>query len=370
MLRLTLTPHILHFKRPAPTSRGPLVLRNLWIVQALDSRQPAIVGMGECGPIPGLSCDATSTFPEEAAALVESINRQELSLPVDGPWQTALDCLLAPFDPQLVQWPSLAFGVESALIDLHHGGGGAFFDSPFAEGVAPLPTHGLIWMDTPKGQLAQVDAKVAAGFSTIKMKIGALPIADELAMLDVLRSRHPSIDLRLDANGAFTPEEALRRIEALAPIGVEFLEQPVRAGQLDDLRRICAESPMPIALDEELIGITTLREIQALLELVRPQAIIIKPSLIGGWRMAGQVAALCEHLGITWWANSLLESSIGHDAICQWTAASGGVRVHGLGTGGLFRNNFRSPIRLAGSVLQRDPFEISSALRASPEASL
>ncbi len=210
-------------------------------------------------------------------------------------------------------------------------------------------------MDTPAGLLAQVDAKVAAGFSVIKMKVGALPFADELAMLEALRNRHPAITLRLDANGAFAADEALARLVDLARFNVEFIEQPLHAGQTAALAALCAQSPVPIVLDEQLIALPEPNGLRQLLETVRPYGIIIKPSLLGGWRAAAAATALCDEFGVTWWANSLLESSIGHDAICQWTAAYGGERIHGLGTGGLFSDNFPSPITLNGCRLYRRP---------------
>lgn len=354
MLRITLTPELLHFKRPAPTSRGPLVERALWVVRAVDTCHPERVGLGECGPIAQLSADDRPSFAQEARALVNAINAAEQGLPDPDPWHLQLDALLGRWDAPLAALPSLRLGLESALLDLLNGGWGSLFASPFTLGEASLPTHGLIWMDTPDGLLAQVEAKVAAGFSVIKLKVGALPFGDELKVLHTLRARHPTIGLRLDANGAFSPVEAHARIDSLAPLGIEFLEQPIRAGQREALRALCAESPIPIALDEELIGLPATDGLGALLESVRPQAIIIKPTLIGSWRGAADAVALCERLGIKWWANSLLESSIGHDAICQWTAVYGGTRIHGLGTGSLYRENFPSPIRLNGNALQRD----------------
>jgi len=185
-----------------------------------------------------------------------------------------------------------------------------------------------------------------------------------LALLRTLRARFPNITLRLDANGAFAPSEALQRLEALAPLQVEFIEQPIRAGQLVHMAALCASSPIPIALDEESGALNNL------LAQVRPQGIVIKPTLLGGWRATADAVSACEKSSTAWWANSLLEASIGHDAICQWTAAYGGERLHGLGTGALFSNNFPSPVTLVGSQLRRNATaarQIHRAL-AAPQA--
>ena len=368
MLRLRLTPHTLHFKRPAPTSRGPLATRAIWLVHAVDTRRTQSIGLGECGPVQGLSIDDHADFAAHAQTLIHAINSAALEVWPAEDWVTFLDSLLAPWDAQLARLPSLRFGVESALLDLHNGGPGVLFDSAFTRGAACLPTHGLIWMDTPEGLFAQVDAKVAAGFDVIKMKVGALPFGDELALLRTLRARFPNITLRLDANGAFAPSEALQRLEALAPLQVEFIEQPIRAGQLVHMAALCASSPIPIALDEELIGLASAGALNNLLAQVRPQGIVIKPTLLGGWRATADAVSACEKSSTAWWANSLLEASIGHDAICQWTAAYGGERLHGLGTGALFSNNFPSPVTLVGSQLRRNATaarQIHRALAAS-----
>ncbi len=354
MLRLKLTPHTLHFRRPAPTSRGPMLARDLWVVRMMETQDPELVGLGECGPLAGLAADDRPGFGEEALRLVEDINRAGIRTGAQDGWIEWLDAILGPWDDELAALPSLRFGLESALLDLRTGGRGLYFDTPFTHGLVALPTHGLIWMDSPAGIEAQVEAKVASGFDVIKMKVGALPFDEDVALLHRLRTLHPQMTLRLDANGAFGPTDVGERLAALATLQVEFLEQPLKAGQRSALAALCAAPPLPIVLDEELIGLPNPEGLRNLLEEVRPQGIIIKPSLLGGWRAATRAAVLCNQIGVTWWANSLLESSLGHDAICQWTAALGGTRVHGLGTGSLFAHNFVSPIRLVGSALLRD----------------
>jgi len=338
MLHLSLHPYTLHFARPARTSRGALTTREVWFVRAWDDAEPAVVGWGEAGPVPGLSRDDRPDFAAACAAHVAAINAGAHPLLLD-----------------LNDLPAFAFGLETALFDLYSGGRQELWATPFSRGEVGLPTHGLIWMDDPAGMLAQIEAKIAAGFGVIKLKVGALPFADEIALLAEVRRRHPAVELRLDANGAFPAEEALGKLEQLAPLGIAFLEQPIQPGQWSALTEICRLSPIPIALDEELIACSDPSTRRRLLDEVRPQHLILKPTLLGGLVACEAWAADAIERGIQWWANSLLESNIGLNAICQWTAKLGGARVHGLGTGRLFTNNTPAPLRLVGSRLVVDP---------------
>jgi O-succinylbenzoate synthase len=338
MLHLSLHSYTLRFARPARTSRGALTTREVWFVRAWDDAEPAVVGWGEAGPVPGLSRDDRPDFAAACAAHIAAINAGAHPLLLD------LDDL-----------PAFAFGLETALFDLYSGGRQQLWPTPFSRGEVGLPTHGLIWMDDPAGMLAQIEAKIAAGFGVIKLKVGALPFAEEVALLAEVRRRHPEIELRLDANGAFAAEEALGKLEQLAPLGIAFLEQPIQPGQWDTLAEICRRSPIPIALDEELIACSDPAARRRLLDTVRPQHLILKPTLLGGLVACEAWAADAIERGIQWWANSLLESNIGLNAICQWTAKLGGARVHGLGTGRLFTNNTPAPLQLAGSRLVIDP---------------
>lgn len=335
LLRLSLHPYLLEFRRPAKTSRGALTTRQVFFLRAWDTAAPEVTGWGECGPLPALSADDRPTFAAEIAALVAEVNRGQ-----------------APESLPLAALPSFAFGLETALRDLAHGGRRTLWDTPFSRGESGLPTHGLIWMDDAAGILRQVAAKVAAGFRVIKMKVGALPWAEELGLLTELRRAYPAeqIELRLDANGAWVPEEALAKLAVLAGLEVAFLEQPIRPGQWDDLAELCRRSPIPIALDEELIGVPAEAR-RELLEALRPQHLILKPALLGGFAASEDWIAEAERLGIGWWINSLLESNVGLNAICQWTSAVGEGRIHGLGTGGLFANNVAAPLQLVGSEL-------------------
>lgn len=339
MLRLALEPYELHFAKPAATSRGALTQRCILLMRAWDTDDPSAIGWGECGPIPGLSRDDDPDFAEEAAAVCGVINAGYMPAAAD-----------------LAHLPSFAFGLDTALRDLAAGGNHTLWNTPFARGECGLPTHGLIWMDTPHGLLRQIEAKIAAGFAVIKMKVGALPLARELELLATVRSAYPPdrIELRLDANGAFDPATALATLEQFARFDVAFLEQPLPAGHWPLTGELCRHSPIPIALDEELISVADAGARQRLLDTVQPQHLILKPALLGGFSIAGEWIADAEARKIHWWANSLLESSIGLNAICQWTGAVGGNRIHGLGTGSLFTNNIPSPVRLVGSRLIYD----------------
>lgn len=345
MLHLAATPYTLHFRKPAPTSRGALTTRNIWFVRAWDDSAPAITGWGEAGPLPGLSRDDRADFGDEVARFCATFSLAGYGAAAEA---------LAAVREIAAAWPSLAFGIETALLDLAGGGRQILWETPFARGETGLPTHGLIWMDTPDGIVRQVEAKVAAGFDVIKMKIGALPFAEEVEILRRVRSAFPDVELRLDANGAFAPDEALHRLETLAAFDIAFVEQPVRSGQWDVMADICRQSPIPIALDEELIPVTDANQRRALLDAVRPHILILKPALLGGFSACETWIADSEMCGVQWIANSLLESNVGLNAICQWVSAAGGDAVHGLGSGTLFTNNIDGPIHLRGARLDLD----------------
>jgi o-succinylbenzoate synthase len=349
VITLSLHPYTLRFKQPAATSRGLLRERAVWFVEARD--ESGVSGWGECGPIPGLSADDRPDFGE--------VIREQLSvigywlLGIGEPAPRAADYPITDNQYPITSLPSLAFGVETALRDLAGGGTGLLWPSPFARGEAGLPTHGLLWMDDAAGILRQAETKLAAGFTVLKLKVGALPFDEEVALLAALRRRAPDVELRLDANGAFAPQEALDRLDRLRPFDVAFLEQPIRAGQPDALAELCAASPVPIALDEELIGVSA-ADARELLARVRPHGIVVKPALLGGFAAAEAWIAAAEGLGVRWWANSLLESNVGLNALCQWVAArdpNPAGRVHGLGTGALYANNTPAAVELRGATL-------------------
>lgn len=334
MLTVKPCPYTLHFKRPAATSRGALRVREVVFLRA---EQEGIVGWGECGVVPGLSRDNRPDYVDTVRSVCDAINRGA-----------------PPAELDLAALPSVAFGLETALQDLAGGGRQRLFDTPFSRGEAALPIHGLIWMDTPAGMLGQIERKIAQGCRVIKLKAGALPFEEELALLAELRRRWPAgaVELRLDANGAWQPAEALERLKRLAELEVAFLEQPIPPGRPQEMAALCAASPIPIALDEELIAAP---DPGRLLTAIQPQHVVLKPSLLGGLAACQTWIDAAQPLGVQWWINSLLESNLGLNAIAQWTSALDDGRVHGLGTGQLFSNNVSSPLRLDRCGLRIDP---------------
>lgn len=331
MPRVTLHPYSLHFKRPAATSRGALRVRPVIFLRA---EQDGAVGWGECGTVPGLSRDDRADYADAVAAVCAQINRGA-----------------TPAELELADLPSVAFGLETALLDLAGGSQQRLFDTPFSRGQAALPLHGLIWMDAPAGMWAQIEAKVGQGCRVIKLKVGALPFDAELALLTELRRRWPAsqVELRLDANGAWQPAEALHCLQRLAELEVAFLEQPIAPGRTQEMAALCADSPIPIALDEELIHAAAPA---SLLAAIGPQHVVLKPTLLGGLAACQAWIDAAERLGVQWWINSLLESNVGLNAIAQWTSSLNDDRVHGLGTGQLFADNLPSPLRLEGCGLR------------------
>jgi o-succinylbenzoate synthase len=333
MLKITPIPFVLHFKRPAATSRGTLRVRE---VVYLRAEREGLVGWGECGVVPGLSRDDRSDYVDTVMAVCAAVN-------------AGAD----PAEVDLNGLPSVAFGLETARLDLAGGGRRQLFDTPFSRGEAALPTHGLIWMDTPSAMLGQIESKISQGCQVIKLKVGALPFEAELAMLAELRRLWPAdkVALRLDANGAWQPAEARERLRRLAGLDVAFLEQPIAPGRWQAMAELCAASPIPIALDEELIAAA---DPTLLLGTIRPQHVVLKPSLLGGLATCQAWIDAAQRLGVQWWVNSLLESNVGLNAIAQWTSALDVRRVHGLGTGQLFSNNVPSPLRLDRCGLRVD----------------
>lgn len=327
------------FKKPARTSRGALLTRDVFFLR-LKSEKPERLGLGECGPLPGLSVDDRPDFEATVAEVCHALNR--------GASADDLD---------LTDFPALAFGLEMALLDWRGGGRRRLYQNAFSLGQATLPTHGLVWMADPVELRCQIEQKVAQGFTCLKLKVGALAFETECQLLADIRRTYPAdrIQLRLDANGAFTPENVLERLTALAAFDIFAIEQPLKPGQRAALANLCRHSPIPIALDEELIGIHRRAEKKALLEQIRPDYIVLKPSLLGGFAAAEAWIELAEPLGVGWWVNSMLESNIGLNAICQWVGSLKTDLTQGLGTGQLYTNNIPAPLHVAGAGLRYDP---------------
>lgn len=340
MLKARYHKHTLHFRLPAGTSRGVLLHRDAFYLLIQDTEKTDITGIGECGIIPGLSLDDR---PQFEAAVQECCNLINKGQHPDSKW--------------LDFWPSISFALETALLDLKNGGQRILFESKFTEGKQPIAINGLIWMGDADDMLRQMNEKVASGFSVLKMKVGAIDFEKEVELMRHIREYYPSdqISIRLDANGAFEPNEALRKLEKLAKYDIHSMEQPIKAGQPVQMAEVCRHSPIPIALDEELIGISAKDDTEKLLDVIRPQYIILKPSLLSGFKKSEEWIHQAEIHGASWWVTSALESNIGLNAIAQWTATLQNPLPQGLGTGSLYTNNIPSPLKVENGLLHFEP---------------
>ena len=341
-MKAAYTRYDLDFRFEARTSRGSMWQKETYLLRLVadgdnpaDPEAPAAVG--ECAVFRGLSADDSPAYEQRVERLCQAVNRGET------------------FD--VSKWSSIKFGLECALVSADRGFSQVLFPTEFTTGLEQLPVNGLVWMDTVENMSRAAREKIEKGFTTIKLKIGAYDFEHELEMIDKLRMEFgPDIlTIRLDANGAFAPDEALEKLKRLSELDIHSIEQPIKAGQWDRMAYLCENSPLPIALDEELIGIDTDDQRHKLLYYIHPQYIVLKPSLCGGLSGAGQWAEHAEKFGIGWWPTSALESNVGLDAIAQWTAAMQPDVCSGLGTGQLYTNNFESPLQMIGGRMWRDP---------------
>ncbi len=337
MLKACYAPYTLHFKVPSGTSRGVMTTKDTYFIKVWDEACPDRYGVGECALFRGLGADDCSDYEAMLQRVCREINNLDL-----------LD--LSP-------WSSIRFGVETAMLDLKHGGKRIIFPSPFVQGEQAIEINGLIWMGDKATMAARIEEKLNAGFNCIKLKIGAIDFDEECALLASMRRRYrrDEIVLRVDANGAFTPEEALERLKRLSDYDLHSIEQPIRAGQWEAMARLCELTPLPIALDEELIGISDSAQKIKLLETVAPQYIILKPSLAGGFAGSAEWIELANQRRIGRWVTSALESNVGLNAIAQWTATLATDIPQGLGTGALYTNNILSPLVQERAVLKYNP---------------
>ncbi|MBX2945205.1 MAG: o-succinylbenzoate synthase [Cyclobacteriaceae bacterium] len=339
-LNATYKKKVFHFGFDARTSRGRMKDKTAWFIKLWDSKQPNVVGWGECGPLPGLSVDDRPDFEsvlDSCLAHVSAIQHQE----------DIVKIVPAGF-------PSIRFGLEAALLDLRHGGVRKIYNNSFFSGT-PIPINGLVWMGDLDSMLQQVSLKIAQGFRCIKLKVGGLNFEKECDILQYIRSKYfrEGITIRLDANGAFKPEEAKYKLNSLARYNVHSIEQPVKPG-LVAMEELCRSSPIPIALDEELIGVALKADKIKLLDRIRPQFIILKPSLHGGLLSCAEWIALAEERNIGWWITSALESNIGLNAICQFTANYTITMPQGLGTGKIYQDNIPSPLTVSEGTISYD----------------
>jgi len=335
MYNIQITPRLLHFKQPAGTSRGIYNTRKVWYIEISSKENPSIKGIGECAPLPNLSCDDVPQYEEVLQQACSRVAR-EGNIPTES----------------LRNYPSILFGLETALRH-YETGSLALWDTPFSRGEAGIPINGLIWMGNFEEMYRQIEAKMEAGYRCIKLKIGAIDFDAELTLLKHIRSRFSvkDIELRVDANGAFSPAEAMHKLDALSKLDLHSIEQPIRAGQWEEMARLTARTPLPIALDEELIGHNIPEIKQELLSAIRPQYIILKPSLHGGICGSNEWIAEAEKQNIGWWVTSALESNIGLNAIAQWCATLHNALPQGLGTGQLFTDNIDLPLEIRKDCL-------------------
>lgn len=329
--------YILNFKRPSGTSRGVLTTKETWFLQISDNGK---TGIGECGILRSLSVDDRPDYEEKLKWTCENIQLGEEQL-----WR------------ELKEFPSIQFGVEMAFRSLASEDPFELFPSEFTRGKKAIPINGLIWMGEKEYMRSQIEEKINAGFDCIKMKIGAIDFNTELELLKYIRSQFSSeeIQLRVDANGAFAPGEALEKLKRLSEFDIHSIEQPIKQGQLQEMADLCERTPLPVALDEELIGVFDVTRKQEILQTVKPQYLIFKPSLIGGFRGTQEWIDLAEEQGTGWWITSALESNVGLNAISQWTYTKAVEMPQGLGTGSLYTNNFESPLQVKKGRISYEP---------------
>ena len=326
---------LLHFKQPAGTSRGLYTTRKIWLLTVEHGGRTAI---GECAPLPQLSCD---DIPDYEAVLRRFCDIIEATGSI-------------PYD-EMRNYPSMLFGVETALAQLSRTDG-LLYDTPFSHGEEGIPINGLVWMGTHDEMLSRLKEKLALGFRCVKLKIGAIDFAKELDLIQHIRKHfsREEVELRVDANGGFTPDMALERLQELARYDIHSIEQPIMTHQWSEMAQLCQLSPLPIALDEELIGVNSTDEKIRLLDTIKPQYIILKPSLHGGVAGTREWIALANERGIGSWITSALESNIGLNAIAQLAANIYGSKItmpQGLGTGMLFTDNIPMPLEIRKDCL-------------------
>lgn len=332
---------MLHFKQPAGTSRGVYTERRIWLVTISDGER---IGVGECAPLPNLSCDDIPNYTEVLRRFCDEVERT-------GELDTEA----------LRDYPSMLFGLETALMDVRckmEDVRSLLFDNAFSRGEVGIPINGLVWMGSFEEMRERIEQKLAQGFHCVKLKIGAIDFDAELELIKKIRERFSlhEVELRVDANGAFPFEEALYKMELLSQYALHSIEQPIKAKQWANMAELCRESPLPIALDEELIGVNDPDQKRQMLNIIRPRYIILKPSLHGGMMGVREWIDIANDMGIGSWITSALESNIGLNAIAQLAADIYGPHIRmpqGLGTGQLFTDNIPMPLEIRGEKLWR-----------------
>ncbi len=325
--------HLLKFKKPSGTSRGVIYNKPSWFIKVSSIENPLLYGIGECGPIEGLSVDDSSKINSKLHELTNKINQ------------------LNKID--LEKFPSINFGLEMALINLEKSNEMEYFNNSFSKGDAPININGLIWMGNQNEMLSQVKEKIEKGFSCLKLKIGAISFDDEIEIIKLIRKEFKSdvLELRVDANGAFKPNNVLQKLNELFKYDIHSIEQPISVRKISEMKELCLSSPIDIALDEELIGINNIEDKERLIKTIQPQYIVLKPSLLGGFEKTNEWISIANNNNIKWWITSALESNIGLNAIAQYSAEFNNPLPQGLGTGQIYSNNIPSYLELNGEKL-------------------
>ena len=335
-MKIDVEERVLHFKQPAGTSRGVYTERRIWLVRMSDGSS---VGMGECAPLPDLSCDALEPYIYNKV-LGDFCRQVEQTGEI-------------PYE-DLRDYPSMLFGLETAMLNLRRGC--LLFDTPFANGKQGIPINGLVWMGSYEEMLQRMEDKLAQGFRCVKLKVGAIDFEHEFDLVKRIRERfsHHEVELRLDANGGFKPEDALYRLELLSQYAIHSIEQPIKQKQWAKMAELCRDAPLPIALDEELIGVNDPEIKRQMLRIIKPAYIVLKPSLHGGMMGCREWIDIAREEGIVSWITSALESNVGLNAIAQFCSEVYGDEItfpQGLGTGQLFTDNIPMPLEIRGDKL-------------------
>ena len=333
MMKATYHKYILNFKQPSGTSRGILTDKETWfIILENDGKK----GIGECGILRGLSIDDRPDYEEKLQWTCQNIHLGEQKL-----WE------------ELIEFPSIQFGIETAFLSLKSENPFVLFPSNFTKSTKSISVNGLVWMGNEAFMKAQIEDKIAQGFTCIKLKIGAIDFDKELDLLRFIRAGFDdkTIEIRVDANGAFDENEALHKIKQITSFKLHSIEQPIKKNHTDMMSVLCKSTTIPIALDEELIGVFSTEEKERLLQKIMPQYIVLKPSFVGGFRGTLEWISLAEKLNIGWWITSALESNVGLNAIAQFTFLQNNLMAQGLGTGSLYTNNFDCPLTISEGQL-------------------
>jgi len=336
--------HTLRFIKPAKTSRGEYIEKTaylLWIVTE------TFKVCGEASPLSDLSVDGKVDFSN----IVQPYENQFLTF-------EDLHNLLEDWMP----YPSLRFALYSAILKAKFQANRIAIQQPtksqvwieneFTHGKEGMKINGLVWMNSIDAMYEEAIHKINAGFTCIKLKVGALDFDAECRLIEKIRKQFSpfKVEIRLDANGGFKNGDALFQLEDLKRFNIHSIEQPIQANQPDLMQEICAKSPIHIALDEELIGIDVNNSLN-LMKKIKPKYIILKPTLLGGFDFCDIWIQHAVSQNVGWWSTSALEGNIGLADIAQWVSAYKPTMPQGLGTGSLFVKNFDPHTKVVGETM-------------------